>query len=87
MYHIGLDNETDIEVIREVLYESEKHSEWTLSSDSIEKIYGNEVISIHTVDDFEDYRQLSRKAERTEGNGDLGDSPIVYNGRGSNPKT
>ena len=38
IYHIILYNETGIEIVRDVIYESEKNSEWALQSNVIKKI-------------------------------------------------
>jgi hypothetical protein len=84
VYHIGLNNETDIEVMRDVLYESEQDSGWTLQSNVIKEIFGDEIIGIYTVDDFSNYREISRSGKGTESKGNSQSDAGLQNGRGSN---
>lgn len=84
VYHIGLDSETDIEAVRDVIYESEKDSEWTLSSVAIEEIYGNEIVRSYTRKDFKTFQQQSRKYEGTKSKVDIRFDSELQDGSGSN---
>ena len=87
VYHIGLDNETDIEIVRDVIYESERKSEWTLPSAVIEAYYGNEVIRAYSNYDFESFQTLRGEYEGAESKGNSKSSRNMQNRTGSNSKT
>ena len=84
VYKIDLNNETDIEIVRDVLYENEKQSGWTLSSIATEEIYGNGIIRSYSGKDFETFQEQSRKYKRTKGNGSIKFVEELQDGKGSN---
>ena len=87
VYHIGLDNETDIEVLRELIYDYENTSEWSLQSDDIKEIFRDEPISVYTSQDFQSYRELRQGQKGAEGKGNLGFDSGLRDGRRSATKT
>ncbi len=84
IYHINLDSETDIEIVRDAIYESEKDGEWALQSNVIKEIFGDDLVSVNTVDDFGTFQELSRKRKGTESKGDTRSNTGLQNGSGSN---
>ena len=84
VYRIGLDNETDIEIVRDVIYDSESSSEWSLQGASIEEIFRDENVGIYTVHDFENYREVLQRYERAKSEGNSGNNSRLQDGSGSN---
>lgn len=87
VYHINLNNETDIEIVRDVIYESEKYGEWSLQSTLVEEMFGNEVVGSCTSDDFETFQRLSRKQKRTKGKGNFRTDSELQDGRRRDSRT
>lgn len=87
VYHIGLNNETDIEVLRDEIYKREKDSERTLSSDVITNLFADEPIGAYRIEDFFDYQTMREEYEGTKGKRNTRNSQNVQNRGRSNPKT
>ena len=83
VYHIGLNNETDIEIVRDAIYDGEKNGQWTQQSAAIEAIYGSELVREYTAENFGTFQELSRKQQRTVSKGYPGKNPRLRNGRGN----
>ena len=81
VYHISLNNETDIEKVRDGIYHGEKNGKWASSSDFISESYGDGLVRLYTADDFfdfqtlwEEYRSTGSERKRTSRkNGRLSD--------------
>ena len=85
VYHIDLDNETDIEIVRRYIYEEEKLG--SLQGNDIAVLYGQGSVSVHKSEDFSNYRESRGEYERKQGERNLGkDSGLQY-GKRSNSET
>ena len=85
VYHIDLDNETDIGEVRRYIYEEERLG--PLQGDVIEILFRQGLVSFHKSEDFPNYRESRRKYEREQSERNLGkDSGLQY-GKRSNSET
>ena len=82
---IGLDNETDIEIIRSDIYEWEKRNS-ALAGEIISRVYGEELVRQYTVGTFQNYRESKaewrRQRSRIESGRVVANSREVQDGRG-----
>lgn len=89
VYHVGLDNETDIEVFRDEIYSREKNGKWSQPSNVIEERFRDGIIREYGKSDFLTLQELwgYDGGIGTEGEGNTGGYGNLQNGRGSNQKT
>lgn len=82
---IGLDNETDIEIIRSDIYEWEKRNS-ALAGEIISRVYSEELVRQYTAGTFQNYRESKaewrRQRSRIESGRVATDSQAVQDGRG-----
>ncbi|MBQ5783088.1 MAG: hypothetical protein IIV99_06880 [Oscillospiraceae bacterium] len=69
--HINLDNETDIEIIRDYIYEQEKNKR-TQQGTYVERVYDKEIVRQYTRRDYEDFYSFERGTERITRTEDTG---------------
>lgn len=89
VYRIALDDETDIEIVRDCIYADEKSGLWTSESIDVEEIYGDEIVKSYSVENCTSFYDLQQKygGIGAEGKGNTGGYGNLQNGRGSNRKT
>ena len=82
---IGLDNETDVEIIRSDIYEWEAWDS-TLASEIVSRVYSDETVRQYTAGTFQNYRESKaewrRQRSRNESGRVAADSREVQDGRG-----
>ena len=85
VYHIDLDGETDIEIVRRYIYEEERIG--TLQGNDIAVLYGQELVSFFKSEDFPNYRESRREYERKQSERNPRNYSELQNGKRSNTKT
>ncbi len=79
VYEIGLLNDTDGEIFREVIYEFEKQSRWNISRETFENYFRNEPVRLITKEDWDNYREFRQKRERSKSEGTQRDASELQN--------
>lgn len=87
VYKINLDNETDIEIVRDFIYDTAKKSKWALQSVDIEELFGYELVRAYEKNDYKSFQELSGGQEGSVSKRNIwSDSELQDRGR-SNPST
>lgn len=83
VYHIGLDNETDIENVRDGIYARENRN-FALSSEIIQDYWRDEPVYVYGPSDFFSYEWLISEYEGKYGKRNLGNNKRLQNRKRSN---
>ena len=86
VYHIGLDNETDIENVRDGIYARE-NGNFALSSEIIQDYWRDEPVYVYGPSDFFSYEGVISEYEGKYGKRNLRKNKRLQNGKRSNSET
>ncbi|MDD6880845.1 MAG: hypothetical protein PUE18_04650 [Firmicutes bacterium] len=85
VYHINLDSESDIEIVRRYIYEEERLG--ALQGNDIAVLFGQELVSFYKSEDFPNYRESRREYERKQSERNSRNDSELQNRKRSNSKT
>ena len=70
VYDIALESDTDVEIVRDAIYELERHNKGRTTSEVVDEFFKDEPVRCISKEDSKTYREFKQARERAKGEGD-----------------